>query len=79
MLHADAPLVSHKAEAWLSSVLPLYYSLGEVISSPGVSHHCYVNDAQLMLSFPPSDTHVPSQISACLADIIADSSSSAET
>ncbi|MCI4375953.1 hypothetical protein PGIGA_G00115620 [Pangasianodon gigas] len=44
-------------------------SLGAVISSHGFSYHCYADDTQLILSFPPSDTHVSAQISACLADI----------
>ncbi|MCJ8736954.1 hypothetical protein PDJAM_G00018110 [Pangasius djambal] len=44
-------------------------SLGAVISSHGFSYHCYADDTQLILSFPPSDTNVSAQISACLADI----------
>ncbi|MCJ8746228.1 hypothetical protein PDJAM_G00139370 [Pangasius djambal] len=44
-------------------------SLGAVISSHGFSYHCYADDTQLILSFPPSDTHVSARISACLADI----------
>uniref|UniRef100_A0A3B1IPZ4 Reverse transcriptase domain-containing protein n=1 Tax=Astyanax mexicanus TaxID=7994 RepID=A0A3B1IPZ4_ASTMX len=41
-------------------------SLGEIISSHGFSYHCYADDTQLILSFPPSDTQVSSRISACL-------------
>ena len=44
-------------------------SLGSVISSHGLSYHCYTNDTQLLFSFPPSDTQVVTRISACLADI----------
>ena len=44
-------------------------SLGHVIRSHGFSYHCYADDTQLVLSFPPSDTQVESRIAACLADI----------
>uniref|UniRef100_A0A3B1J3V1 Reverse transcriptase domain-containing protein n=1 Tax=Astyanax mexicanus TaxID=7994 RepID=A0A3B1J3V1_ASTMX len=44
-------------------------SLGEIISSHGFSYHCYADDTQLILSFPPSDTQVSSRISACLNDV----------
>ena len=33
------------------------------------SYHCYADDTQLFLSFPPSATQVNEKISACLADI----------
>ncbi|KAJ8390127.1 hypothetical protein AAFF_G00110010 [Aldrovandia affinis] len=46
-------------------------SLGSVISAHGFFYHCYADDTQLFLSFSPSDTQVPAQISACLADISA--------
>ncbi|XP_064190191.1 uncharacterized protein LOC135254144 [Anguilla rostrata] len=44
-------------------------SLGPVISAHGLSYHCYADDTQLFLSFPPSDTQVSARISACLRDI----------
>ena len=44
-------------------------SLGTVISAHGMSYHCYADDTQLFLSFPPSDTQVSNRISACLRDI----------
>ena len=34
-----------------------------------MSYHCYADDTQLFLSFPPSDTQVSNRISACLRDI----------
>lgn len=33
----------------------------EVISSHGFSYHCYKDDTQLILSFPPSYTHISTQ------------------
>ena len=44
-------------------------SLGLVIKSHGFSYHCYADDTQLFLSFPPFATQVNEKISACLADI----------
>ena len=44
-------------------------SLGSVIKSHVFSYHCYADDTQLFLSFPPSATQVNKKISACLADI----------
>ncbi|KAG5839959.1 hypothetical protein ANANG_G00210920 [Anguilla anguilla] len=44
-------------------------SLGPVISAHSLSYHCYADDTQLFLSFPPSDTQVSARISACLRDI----------
>ena len=32
------------------------HSLGDVMSSLGLYHHCNADDTQLILSFPPSDT-----------------------
>ena len=34
-----------------------------------MSYHCYADDTQLFLSFPPSDTQVSNRFSACLRDI----------
>src|SRR4029434_1402235 len=44
-------------------------SLGPIIRSHGFFSHCYSDDTQLFLSFPPEDTTVSSLISDCLADI----------
>lgn len=44
-------------------------SLGSVITSHGFSYHCYADDTQLFLSFPPSDTDIATRISRCLADV----------
>ena len=44
-------------------------SLGDIIRSHGFSYHCYADDTQLFLSFPPNDHTVSAQITACLADI----------
>src|SRR4029434_6711037 len=54
--------------------LPLLFaiyttSLGPIIRSHGFSYHCYADDTQLFLSFPPEDTTVSARISDCLADI----------
>ena len=44
-------------------------SLGSVIRSHDFSYHCYADDTQLFLSFPPSDQQVEARIAACLTDI----------
>ena len=44
-------------------------SFGPIIRSQGFSYHCYADDTQLYLSFPPEDTTVSAWISDCLADI----------
>lgn len=46
-------------------------SLGPIIRSHGFSYHCYADDTQLYLSFPPGDSMVSTRISDCLADISA--------
>ena len=44
-------------------------SLGTIITAHNLSYHCYADDTQLFLSFPPSATQVEHRITACLADI----------
>ncbi|KAJ8380528.1 hypothetical protein SKAU_G00013060 [Synaphobranchus kaupii] len=44
-------------------------SLGPVITTHGLSYHCYADNTQFFLSFSPSDTQVSARISACLRDI----------
>lgn len=65
LFHAETPLVPHMVQ-WLV----LFCSspiLGEVICSHVFSYHCYANDTQLILSFPPSDTYVSAVLLACQA------------
>ena len=46
-------------------------SLGSVISSHGLSYHCYRNYTQLLFSLADSDTQMATHIFECLADISA--------
>lgn len=56
--------------AWSLSIRLYTNFLSEVISSYSFSYPCYVDNTQLILCFPPSDTNVSAHISACLADIL---------
>uniref|UniRef100_A0A8C9WRD8 Reverse transcriptase domain-containing protein n=1 Tax=Scleropages formosus TaxID=113540 RepID=A0A8C9WRD8_SCLFO len=44
-------------------------SLGPVIASHGLKYHCYGDDTQLFLSFPPGASVISVCIGACLSDI----------
>lgn len=59
------PQMSVLGSLYLSLCTPF---LNEIISSDGFTYHCHADDTQLIMSFPPSDTHVSARISARLAD-----------
>uniref|UniRef100_A0A8C9VNC9 Reverse transcriptase domain-containing protein n=1 Tax=Scleropages formosus TaxID=113540 RepID=A0A8C9VNC9_SCLFO len=44
-------------------------SLSPVIASHGFKYHCYADDIQLFLSFPPGASDISARIAACLSDI----------
>ena len=55
---------------WGPLLFSLYTkTLGAIITAHKLSYHCYADDTQLFLSFPPSATLVEERITACLADI----------
>lgn len=66
--HTESPLMSHKAQWWVLIYSPsILTPSGELKYPYGFSCHCYTDDTQHNLSFPPSDAHVSASISACLA------------
>uniref|UniRef100_A0A8C9R6H4 Reverse transcriptase domain-containing protein n=1 Tax=Scleropages formosus TaxID=113540 RepID=A0A8C9R6H4_SCLFO len=46
-------------------------SLGPVIASYGFNYHCFADDNQLFLSFPPGRSDISDHISACLLELSA--------
>src|SRR4029434_9547203 len=62
----------HRGAPWLgdgtTSLCHLHHLVGPY-HPHGFSYHCYADDTQLYLSFPPEDTTVSARISDCLADI----------
>src|SRR4029434_5423249 len=61
----------HRGASVIGPLLFAIYttSLCPIIHSHGFSYHCYADDTQLLLSFPPEATTVSARISHCLADI----------
>ncbi|XP_067379202.1 uncharacterized protein [Channa argus] len=67
-IYKDPSHLQHGVFTLLPSGRRYKRTIGLVIS---FSYHCYADDTQLFLSFPPDDSTVSSRISACLSDISA--------